>query len=102
MEKRLRYAKLHKTQTEISSNRFYGVMNPNVKILVHHQYAQRKSGQRYNSECLQSTLKHGGAVLKQCGLILTGNQSQHSKKSFQEAWRSTPEDYLKKQQDSFH
>lgn len=44
----------------MSANRSYGLMNPNLNVLV--QVIINMSGESYNGECLQLSIKHSGSL----------------------------------------
>lgn len=51
--------KMRRTGLKISGNIFYGLMNQKFEMYgLFHQYVQRRSGERYNNECL-----HGGSFV---------------------------------------
>ena len=70
-EKRVQCAKNHKTGQKISGKMSFGVMNPNFEIFGSHrrQYVRRRPGERYNSECLQPSIKHGGGSVMVLGCV---------------------------------
>lgn len=61
-EKRLRYAKLHKNQTEDQWEQILQHNESKFEIFNsnHHQYIWRRSREGYNSECQQLSVQHGG------------------------------------------
>ena len=70
-EKRVKCAKNYKTEQKISGKMSFGVMNQNFEIFGSHrcQYVRRRPGKRYNSECLQPSIKHGGDSVMVLGCV---------------------------------